>query len=150
MLTVSENWIQISDKRVGADMEKKNAHSIDSFMLDRNDGLQTGRGVARSMGVAFNAPPMRYIRGSQAPGGRRQVRQRRVSVQQRPPDYRVIAAWSGFLVLIGAAAFALGMAIHYEAHAKQALRPTPIYYCSTGAEMPIYEPCKEMKGQREV
>jgi hypothetical protein len=25
-----------------------------------------------------------------------------------------------------------------------------IYYCSTGVEMPLFEPCKEMKDQRNV
>jgi hypothetical protein len=64
---------------------------------------------------------------------------------------RVVAAWSGFLLLIGAAAFAVGMAIHNEALAKQyAPRPEPIYYCATGAEIPAFEPCKEMKGQRDI
>jgi hypothetical protein len=28
--------------------------------------------------------------------------------------------------------------------------PEPIYYCATGDEMPLFEPCKEMKGQRDV
>jgi hypothetical protein len=35
-----------------------------------------------------------------------------VPPQGRAPDYRVVAAWSAFLVLIGAGAFALGMAFH--------------------------------------
>ena len=47
-----------------------------------------------------------------------EVRQGAVRPQERAPDYRVVAAWSGFLLLIGAGAFIVGMAIHYEAHAK--------------------------------
>jgi hypothetical protein len=54
-------------------------------------------------------------------------------------------------ILIGAGAFVVGMAIHNEAIAKQHTpRPEPIYYCATGAEMPAFEPCKEMKGQRDI
>jgi hypothetical protein len=45
---------------------------------------------------------------------------------ERGPDYRAAAAWSGFLVLIGAVAFALGMAVHYEAHAKEAPHPASL------------------------
>jgi hypothetical protein len=37
-----------------------------------------------------------------------------VSPQERAPDYRVVAAWAAFLIFIGAAAFAVGMAIHNE------------------------------------
>ena len=71
--------------------------------------------------------------------------------QKRAPNYRVVAAWSGFLIFIGAGAFGLGMAIHNEAVAEQhALHPQPIYYCATGVEMPAFEPCKEMKGQRHI
>jgi hypothetical protein len=55
--------------------------------------------------------------------------------QERAPDYRVVAAWSAFLLLIGAGAFVVGMAIHNEATAKSpAPRPEPIYYCATGAK----------------
>jgi hypothetical protein len=58
-------------------------------------------------------------RGSgQTSGAGRQVRQGAVRAQERAPDYRVVAAWSGFLAFIGAGAFALGMAIHNEATAK--------------------------------
>jgi hypothetical protein len=71
--------------------------------------------------------------------------------QERAPDYRVVAAWSAFLIFIGAGAFVIGMAIHNEATAKPpAPRPEPIYYCATGEEMQPFEPCKEMKGQRDV
>jgi hypothetical protein len=74
-----------------------------------------------------------------------------VRPQERAPDYRVVAAWSDFLLVIGAGAFALGMAIHNEALAKQQTpRPEPIYYRATGEEMPLYEPCKERKNQRDI
>jgi hypothetical protein len=69
----------------------------------------------------------------------------------RAPNYRVVAAWSSFLLLIGASAFAFGMAIHNQAIAQQpAPLPEPIYYCATGVQMPAFEPCKEMKGQRDI
>jgi hypothetical protein len=69
----------------------------------------------------------------------------------RAPDYRVVAAWSGFLFFIGAGAFVLGMAIHNEATAKPPTpRPEPIYYCATGEEIPLYEPCKERKDERNI
>jgi len=43
------------------------------------------------------------------------------------------------------------MAIHNEATAKPpAPRPEPIYYCATGVEMLAFEPCKEMKGRRDI
>jgi hypothetical protein len=60
-------------------------------------------------------------------------------------------AWSGFLLFIGAGAFALGMAIHNKTLAAQRPpRPKPIYYCATGVEMPAFEPCKEIKGRRDI
>ena len=71
--------------------------------------------------------------------------------QKRAPDYRVVAAWSGFLLFIGAGVFALCMAIHNEATAQP---PGPhheqTYYCVTGEEMPLYEPCKDRKDQRGI
>jgi len=71
--------------------------------------------------------------------------------QKRAPDYPVVAAWAGFLLIIGASAFALGVVIHNEAHAQQhTLRPEPIYYCATGVETLAFEPCKEMKDQRDI
>ena len=71
--------------------------------------------------------------------------------QKRAPDYRIVAAWSGFLLFVGAGAFALGMAIHDEAIAKQHTPdPEQIYYCATGVEMPLYEPCKDRKDQRDI
>ena len=38
--------------------------------------------------------------------------------QERAPDYRVVAAWSAFLLFIGAGAFVVGMAIHNESFAQ--------------------------------
>jgi hypothetical protein len=71
--------------------------------------------------------------------------------QERAPDYRVVAAWSAFLLFIGAGAFVIGMAIHTEATAKPPVpRPASIYYCATGAELPAFEPCKERKDQRDI
>jgi hypothetical protein len=34
--------------------------------------------------------------------------------------------------------------------AQQAQPPPPVHYRATGAEMPMFEPCKEMKGQRDI
>jgi hypothetical protein len=71
--------------------------------------------------------------------------------QERAPTYPVVAAWAGFLLFIGAGAFVVGMAIHNETTAKSpAPRPEPIYYCATGEEIPLYEPCKERKDQRDI
>jgi len=42
------------------------------------------------------------------------------------------------------------MARAIGSHALQHIhRPQPIYYCSTD-EMPLFEPCKEMKDQRDI
>jgi hypothetical protein len=38
--------------------------------------------------------------------------------QERAPDYRIVAAWSSFLILIGMGAFVLGMATRNEGIAK--------------------------------
>jgi hypothetical protein len=132
-------------------MEKKHAHGVSAFMLDRNDGLQIDRRVYRPVRVAFHLPSIQRGRTRQAPGARREVRQGGLRPQKRASDYRLVAAWSGLLVLIGAGAFALGMGIHNQELAAQGRkRPEPIYYCATGVEMPMYEPCKEMKGQRDI
>jgi hypothetical protein len=74
-----------------------------------------------------------------------------VRPQERTPDYRVVAAWSAFQLFIGAGALVVGMAIHNEAIAQPPKpRPEPIYYCATGQEFPAFEPCKEMKGRRDI
>jgi hypothetical protein len=84
-------------------------------------------------------------------GAGRQVRQGAMRAQERATDYRVVAAWSGFLLFIGAGAFVVGMAIHNEATAKpHAPAPEPIYYCATGAELPAFEPCRDRKDQRDI
>jgi hypothetical protein len=55
------------------------------------------------------------------------------------------------VLFIGAGAFVIGMAIHTEATAEpHAPRPEPIYYCATGVEIPLYEPFKERKDQRDI
>jgi hypothetical protein len=132
-------------------VEKTNVDSVGFALLDRNDGLQTHRGVFRSIVAAFYVPDLRHGRGRQTPGAGRQVRQGGVRPQERAPIYRVVVTWAGFLLFIGAGAFALGMAIHNEALAKQQTpRPEPIYYCATGVEMPLYQPCKEMKSERDI
>jgi hypothetical protein len=96
-------------------------------------------------------PEIRTGGSGQASGSGRQVRQGGVCPQERAPDYRVVAAWSAFLLFIGAGALMLGLAIHNEAHAKPpAPRPEQIYYCATGEEMPLYEPCKDRKDQRDI
>jgi hypothetical protein len=74
-----------------------------------------------------------------------------VRPQERAPNYQSVAAWSAFLLFICAGALAVGMAIHNETLAAQRpLRPEPIYYCATGEEMPLYEPCNDRKDQRGV
>jgi hypothetical protein len=74
------------------------------------------------------------------------ARVRLTMTQERAPDYQVLAAWSAFLIFIGAGAFVLGMAIHNETLATQSPpRPEPIYYCAAGDEMPAFEPCRDRK-----
>jgi hypothetical protein len=34
--------------------------------------------------------------------------------------------------------------------AQRPPQPEPIYYCATGVEFPAFEPCKDMKGQRDI
>ena len=88
---------------------------------------------------------------SQSPVARGQVRQGGVRPQERAPDYPVVAAWSGFLLFIWAGAWVVGMAIHSETLAAQRQpQPEPIYYCATGEEIPLYEPCKDRKDQRDI
>jgi hypothetical protein len=134
-------------------MTENNEHA-DGFgaaLFDRDIELQTYRRGSGSNGVAFYVPEIRTGRGGQTSGARRQVRQGAMRAQERAPDYRVVAAWSGFVLFIGAGAFALGMAIQNEAHAKPpAPHPAQIYYCATGAELPAFEPCRERKDQRDI
>jgi hypothetical protein len=74
-----------------------------------------------------------------------------VRPQERAPDYQFVAAWTAFLIFIGAGAFVIGMAIHNETLAAQRPpQPEPIYYCATGDEMPLFEPCKDRKDQRDI
>jgi hypothetical protein len=64
-----------------------------------------------------------------------------------------VAAWSGFLLFIGAGAFAVCMAIHKGAlasHRVPQARESSIYYCASGAVFPAFEPCDEMKGLRDI
>ena len=128
-----------------------NANSVGFAMLDWNDGSQTARAIARSDGVAFHVRDIWHESGGQKSAARRQARHDRVCPQKPSPDYPVVLAWSCFLLFVGAGAFALGMAIHHEALAKQQTpRLDPIYYCATGVGMPAFEPCKERKGQRDI
>ena len=71
---------------------------------------------------------------------------------ERTPDCRVVAAWSAFLIFIGAGAFVIGMAIHnaHADHPVRQARESSIYYCATGEEIPLYEPCKDRKDQRDI
>jgi len=57
------------------------------------------------------------------------------AIHKSVPRIRVVAAWSAFMIFMGAGAFAIGMAIHNEATAKPlSPSPEPIYYCATGEE----------------
>ena len=70
---------------------------------------------------------------------------------ERAQDYRVVAAWSGFLLFTGADAFVLGMAIHNETlAAPRPPPPEPSYDCARGEEIPLYEPCKDRKDQGDI
>jgi hypothetical protein len=134
-------------------MMETNANSVGLALLDRNDGLQTYLGLFRSNGVAFHALDIRHGSSGQAYRARGQVRQVRVRPQEGAPNYRVVAAWAGFMLFIGAGAFAIGMATHNEAHANHLVpqaRESSIYYCATGEEMPLYEPCLDRKDQRDI
>jgi hypothetical protein len=120
-------------------------------MLDGDDGLQTARARTRSDGVAFRVRDLWHERGGQKLAARKQAHRDGARPQKPPPDYPIVLAWSCFLLFLGAGAFALGMAIHNEALAKQQIpRPDSIYYCATSVEMPAFEPCKEMKSQRDI
>ena len=57
----------------------------------------------------------------------------------------------GLSDLLGAGAFVIGMAFHNETLAAQhTTRPESIYYCATDEEIPLYEPCKDRKDQRDI
>jgi hypothetical protein len=48
---------------------------------------------------------------------------------------------------------AVGMAVHNETLANRRVpqaRESSIYYCATGDEMSLFEPCKEMNAQRDI
>ena len=132
-------------------MVDTDAHSVDTLILNWNDGSKTDCRSFPPSGVAVHVPKLRHGRGGHTPGARRQVCQGSVSPQERAPNYPVALAWSGLLILIGAGAWCVGMSIHNEALARQQTsRPEPIYYCATGVEMPAFEPCKEMKSLRDI
>ena len=71
--------------------------------------------------------------------------------QERAPNYQLVAAWLVFLIFLGAGALVIGMAIHNETLAAQRPpHPEQIYYCATGDEIPLYEPCRDRKDQRDI
>jgi hypothetical protein len=44
-----------------------------------------------------------------------------------------------------------GGGIHSQLLAAQKVqRPEPIYYCAAGEQIPLYEPCKDRKDQRDI
>jgi len=105
----------------------------------------------RGRSARWRSPHQPHI--AAASGAGRQVRQGGFRPQERSPDYRVVAAWVAFMLFLGAGAFAVGMAIHNETLANRRVpqaRESSIYYCATGDEMPLFEPCKEMKAQRDI
>jgi hypothetical protein len=112
-------------------LERRDVDRLCIALLDWDDRLQKYSGNSRSNGVAFYVPPIPDGGNRQASGAGRQVAQGAV----RAANYRVVAAWSSFLLLIGAGAFALGMAIHNQAIAQQPAPPAEsIYYCATGVQ----------------
>jgi hypothetical protein len=131
-------------------MENTHADSVGFAVLDRDDGLQTNRGVSGSNRVAFHVPDIRHGGGGQAYSACGQVRQGGVRPQERAPNYPIALVWGGILLCVAVGALFTGMAIHDARAAQQVQHPTAIYYCSTGVEMPMFEPCKEMKDQRNV
>jgi hypothetical protein len=111
-------------------MVENNTYSVGSFMLDRRNRWQTARGASRPIGVTFHVPPIRHRRGRQTPGAGRQVRQGGMRPEKRAPNYRLVAAWAALLIVVGAGAWCIGMAIHNnEALAQHhAPRPEATYY----------------------
>jgi hypothetical protein len=127
------------------------ANSIGFAVLDWNNPLQTDRGPSRSIGVTFHVPDLRHGRCGQTSRAGRNVRQDNERSHERAPNYLVVLSWVGFLLFIGAGGWVVGMVLHNEALAKQQTsHPASIYYCSTGVDMPMYEPCKDMKYQRDI
>jgi hypothetical protein len=99
-------------------MVEENADSLDSFMLDRDGGLQElSRKLPIKRSCLLCASNTDRKRQPNIRAGR-QVRQGAKLGQKRAPDYPVIFAWSCFLLFIGVGAFVVGMAIHNEATAK--------------------------------
>ena len=134
-------------------MVETNANSVGFALLDRNDGLQTIAESFDQTELPFTCLIYGMEEAAQAYSARGQVRQGGVRPQEGAPNYRVVAAWAGFMLFIGAGAFAIGMAIHNEAHANHLVPQageSSIYYCATGEEMPLYEPCRDRKEQRDI
>ena len=97
-------------------------------MLYGNDGLQTDRGgprFNRSCLLCASSTALEEAAKHPVPAGKFV----RVAASTKAcSDYRVVAAWSGFLTFIGTGAFVLGMAIHNEAIAQQQPpHPEPIW-----------------------
>jgi hypothetical protein len=126
------------------------ARSVDSFVLDRSGGVQTACGASRPIGVAVDVSDLRHGRGDQEPGARWKARQDGVHPQKHATNYPVTLGWAGLLLCIGVGAWEVCLAIHDARAAQQAPHAAAIYYCSTGVEMPIFEPCKEMKDQKNI
>ena len=131
--------------------KKTDSNSRGAALHDRSEGPEADRGVSRRVRAAFYVPYLRHGRGRQTSDPRGQVRQGGVRPQERAPNYQLVAAWSAFLIFLGPGAFVIGMAIHNETLAAQRPpHPEQIYYCATGDEIPLYEPCRDRKDQRDI
>ena len=96
--------------------EKTDANSLGAALLDRNDGLPT-------TGLPFICLAYGMEEAAKHPTSSSRWR-------ERAPDYQLVAAWAGFLLFIGAGAFALDTAIHNETLAAQhPPQPELIYRC---------------------
>jgi len=51
---------------------------------------------------------------------------------------------------VGCAAAVASAASLERRRSALAPRPERIYYCATGVEMPLYEPCNDRKDQRDI
>jgi hypothetical protein len=100
--------------------EKTDADSLDTALLDRNDGLQEYRGSSRSNGVALYVHETRDGGSGQASGSGGQVREGGVRPQERARDYRVVVAWGFVMVFIGAGFWVFGMALQPGAGCSRA------------------------------